>query len=121
MGWGYFTNGTLNLISSETSTMPLLMNEGAHVVLSIPTPNMPTTGTATYTMIPGAFTTPTFSDNIGGGGFTPGGTVTSASMTVNFAAPSNQITGNASLSFPGGTRRAYPSLIVSHSRALYWA
>jgi hypothetical protein len=54
-------------------------NEGLHYVAGLPTPTIPTTGTAVPFMVHGA-TIPTTSDGTGGGF----GTLLSGSLTVNF-------------------------------------
>jgi FecR protein len=77
IGWGSFTNGTF---ITENDVLTLGANEGLHFVVGIPTSPMPTSGTASMSLI-GA-TMPTFSDNAGGGLGT--GTVTSGSLTAVF-------------------------------------
>ncbi|MBI3068888.1 MAG: hypothetical protein HYY79_08465 [Betaproteobacteria bacterium] len=94
-GWGYFTNGTVN---SPTGSIMFGPNEGFHVVMGIPTPAMPTSGSATYNMISGGFTTPTFSDNVGAGLGT--GTITSGTLNASFL--SNVVNTNFNASFSSG-------------------
>lgn len=96
-GWGYFTNGTLR---DPTGGHALGANEGFHVVMGIPTPAMPTSGSATYNMIPGGFTRPTFSDNIGAGLGT--GTVTSAMLSAMFGPSPPSVFTDATISFSSG-------------------
>ncbi len=97
IGWGSFTNGTF-ITDSNIKTFGA--SEGIHFVIGIPTASMPTTGTATMSLI-GA-TIPTFSDNAGGG--LGNGTVTSGSLTANFAGVGNarNITTAFNVSFSSG-------------------
>jgi len=101
LGWGVFSNGQT---SPESKFWLLGENEGAHGILFIPTPSMPTSGSATYTMIPGGATRPTFTNNMGGGELVPGLAVTGATMTANFA--TSMLTGQANFSVPSGSTYA---------------
>jgi hypothetical protein len=83
--WGRFTNGTVTLartengIVTQTVSRTLTANQGVHAIYGIPTPiaNMPTTGSATFTLF--GHTNPTVFD----GSFAPG-SFTSSSANVNF-------------------------------------
>ena len=76
LAWGRWV-GTVDL--PEASNEVYNSNQGLHYVVGIPTPTMPTVGTARYTLL-GA-TSPTYLD----GRATPG-TLT-GSLTVNFGTP----------------------------------
>jgi hypothetical protein len=100
IGWGSFTNGTF--ITDRVQTFG--PNEGIHFVIGIPTAQMPTTGTATMSLI-GA-TTPTYSDNAGGGLGT--GSVTSGSLVASFlGGQGSSIRTNFNLSFSSGNSYAF--------------
>lgn len=73
IGWGRWTG---SLASLEGSPNSFAANQGVHYVVGIPTATMPTTGTATYTLL-GA-TTPTW---LTGGT----GTLSAATVSVDFA------------------------------------
>jgi len=81
IGWGRWDNGTTaNATVTNSGLHPLDMsgsNEAFHYVTGTPTPNMPTTGTATYSLM-GA-TAPTATDDSGGWGVSNG-----SSLTANF-------------------------------------
>ncbi|HTP95660.1 MAG TPA: FecR domain-containing protein [Burkholderiales bacterium] len=110
---GVFTNGTLATSGSTASPNGITLGpgEGAHFFLFIPTPAMPTTGTATYSMV--AATTPTFTNGIGGGGLSPGGVVNSSSMTVTFGPSTPFLSGASNYTFPGGTYQLSYSATIS--------
>ncbi len=75
IGWGRWSNGTVTIDNVAT---PLGANQGLHHFWGVPTPTMPTTGTATYTLL--GSTKPTETT----GAWAPG-TFNSASLSVNFA------------------------------------
>lgn len=74
IGWGRWTNGAITLLGSPVS---LSADQGMHYAVGVPTASMPTTGSATYSVL--GSTKPTLM----GGGTTPGSLV-SASLSVNF-------------------------------------
>lgn len=75
IGWGRWSNGTVTIDNVATA---LGANQGLHHFWGVPTPTMPTTGTATYTLL--GSTKPTETT----GAWAPG-TFNSASLSVNFA------------------------------------
>ena len=75
IGWGRWANGTVTIDNVATA---LGANQGLHHFWGVPTPTMPTTGTATYTLL--GSTKPTEIT----GAWAPG-TFNSASLSVNFA------------------------------------
>ncbi|RME34318.1 MAG: hypothetical protein D6786_05285 [Gammaproteobacteria bacterium] len=86
IGWGRWTGGTLSVVNGIADTL----DDDMHYVIGIPTATMPTSGTASYSLV-GA-TSPTRV----GDGLT--GTVNSGSMNVAFGAmPSISTTLNLSL------------------------
>jgi hypothetical protein len=86
LAWGRWV-GTADL--PEASNVVYDANKGFHYVVGIPTPTMPTVGTARYTLA-GA-TSPTYLD----GRVTPG-TLT-GNLTVNFATPAVGVSLTASM------------------------
>ena len=102
IGWGSFTNGTFITDSNLQTFGP---NEGIHFVIGVPTSPMPSSGTATMSLI-GA-SVPTFSDNAGGGLGT--GTVTSGSLVVSFLGGLGNSIGNTvfNVTFPSGNTYAF--------------
>ncbi len=74
--WGRWTNGNITLDNTPTT---LTANQGFHHFWGVPTAAMPTTGTGTYSLL-GA-TSPTEA-----AGLLTSGTLSSASMSVNFGA-----------------------------------
>lgn len=84
-------------------------NQGWHYVVGMPATSMPTSGTATFSLL-GA-TTPTLSDNVGGGLGT--GQVTSATATANFL--SGSLTANMGLTFNGSSGASNYSLASTGS------
>jgi len=74
--WGRWANGTATV---DNLAVTLSANQGFHYVLGVPTAVMPTAGTASYTLLGGTSPTET------SGTWTPG-TLTNASLSVNFGA-----------------------------------
>lgn len=80
VGWGRWTGGTVTVVddATEFSASPLLEgSESHHYAVGLPTMDMPTSGTASYTLIGG--TSPTEASS---SGLT--GTLNSASLNVDF-------------------------------------
>jgi hypothetical protein len=95
-----YDNGAIGLGSWVSGTMwgagwKNMSLGGFHYVQGLPTATMPTSGTATYSLV-GA-TAPTYSH---GNNILGNGSLTSASMTIDFM--SNIINGNLKFSFTGG-------------------
>ena len=91
LAWGRWTGTITTFGRNETYNA----NQGLHYVIGMPTASMPTTGTATYSMI-GA-TKPTYGD-----GLSAPGTFT-GSLSVIFGVPSGtQVDGSFNVSMPDG-------------------
>jgi len=95
IGWGRWT-GTFTSTGQGATAATAGMTTFDYIV-GIPTAVMPTTGTANYSLL--GFTTPT--DSLA----TPGYTLTGASLSVNFAATSNQV--GVSFTVTNNTTRTY--------------
>ena len=92
--WGRWNGGPMTA-GGFFNNLTFGANQGFHYVVGVPASPMPTSGTATFSLI-GA-TTPTFSDGVGGG--LGAGSVTSATATANFL--SGMITADMILAFSG--------------------
>ena len=79
LAWGRWV-GEVNIVASQTTPDTHNDNQGYHYVIGMPTPVMPTTGTATYSLA-GA-TRPTYTD----GSFAPGTLLPSSNLSVTFGA-----------------------------------
>ncbi|MBK7564408.1 MAG: FecR domain-containing protein [Propionivibrio sp.] len=74
--WGRWASGTSTV---DNVSVTLSANQGVHLLWGVPTAIMPTSGTGTYSLLGGTSPTET------GGSLTPG-TLSSASMSVDFGA-----------------------------------
>lgn len=83
MAWGRWTGNVFHVASKDFAP-----NEGFHYVVGLPTPTMPTSGTASFTLV-GA-SSPTGSD----GSIASPGTLARATMTVDFGQTSVAVTLN---------------------------
>lgn len=92
--WGRWNGGPITA-GGFYNNLTFGANQGFHYVVGMPASPMPTSGTATFSLL-GA-TTPTFSDGVGGGLGT--GTMTAGTATANFLTGS--ITANMNLAFNG--------------------
>ena len=78
IGWGRWNNGVTGG-DGELANYSLSGNAGAlHYVVGLPATNIPTSGTGTYSMLPGGATAPTFSGNA------TSASVVSSSIVVDF-------------------------------------
>ncbi len=89
IGWGRWTEGTVNLNGSPIS---LGANDGLHYVVGMPTASMPTTGSAIYNVI--GKTSPTDIS-----GVLPPGTLVNLGMSVDFS--SAMISMNVAINMSG--------------------
>jgi hypothetical protein len=96
--WGRWSGGPLSA-GGFYDGMVFGPGQGFHYVTGVPASPMPTSGTATFTLL-GA-TTPTFSDGVGGG--LGAGSVVSGTGTANFL--NGTISATLNLAFTGGTYR----------------
>lgn len=88
IGWGRWTNGSYSINGAPQA--PLIDAQSLHYVVGVPTANMPTTGSASYSLV-GA-TTPTTASGSASGSFSL------SSLTVNFAAATVNLAFNVNLS-----------------------
>jgi hypothetical protein len=105
LAWGRWI-GTVNISGAAVSFNG---NQGYHYVVGIPTAVMPTTGSATYSLIPGGGTAPTYMD-----GHTAPGVLTGATLTASFAGATTNISMNMTVAMPD---RSYSLIGSSISNA----
>jgi hypothetical protein len=104
--WGRWNGGPITA-GGFYNNLTFGANQGFHYVVGVPASPMPTSGTATFSLV-GA-TTPTFSDGVGGG--LGAGSVTSATATANFL--SGTVTANMGLTFNGTSGTSNYALAMS--------
>ena len=94
IGWGRWVNGTV-IIDAFGSLEPVLLSgsESLHYVVGVPTAEMPTSGTGSYSLLGG--TSPTYADGSGTG------TLNSASLNVDFG--TGLLDANVNFSIGGST------------------
>jgi FecR protein len=112
LAWGRWIGDIF--LNCDCSAVTLGQNQGLHYVIGMPTPVMPTTGSATYTLL-GA-TRPTYVD----GSMSPGlfsGTINvvfgaraTASMSFNVAMPDTSYALSGSAGVSGSSFTAFPSV-----------
>jgi hypothetical protein len=112
LAWGRWI-GPVTITGSEAGTVNYGPNEGLHYVVGMPTPVLPTTGSATYSLL-GA-TSPTVV-----GGATPPGTVTSGALSVTWGTARYTLAlQNFGVAMPGASYRLDGSTTVFSSGSLW--
>jgi hypothetical protein len=102
LAWGRWV-GPVTATAFDGLTETFGPNDGLHYVIGLPTPVLPTTGTATYSLL-GA-TSPTYV-----GGLTAPGQVTAGALSVTWAAASYDIAlQNFSVSMPANASTSTPA------------
>ena len=108
LAWGRWANGAVqNCLSSFCSTDTYNANQGMHYVVGMPTPTMPTGGSATYSLYSvngvSSATSPTYVDGLNA----PGTLLQTSFVKVNFGAASGAHMIQANLDIAMSDGRGY--------------